>query len=259
MYRRQRQSIFSGSNITLYLIGINVAVFILELVAYEFLVRNFALIPVLVTKRFYLWQFLTHMFLHGGLWHLFFNMFALFIFGLPLERHWGSNKYLKYYIVAGLGGGLLHYLIDPMSPIPSLGASGAVYGLLLAFGLTFPNRVLYINFLIPIKAKYAVLIFGGIELFLGITGAQSGIAHFAHLGGLLTGLLYLKGGDWIGKVKGKGRQSEIFRQYDEKQKDSKKQRFDELMDKIAAKGYDSLTEREKAELDKLSADIYSDD
>ena len=118
MYYKQRNRL-SSKSVTLYLIGINIAVFFLEFIMYEFIVGNFALIPILVTKKYFIWQFLTHMFLHGSIWHLFFNMFALFIFGLPLERHWGSNKFIRYYIVAGLGGGLLHYLINPMSPIPS--------------------------------------------------------------------------------------------------------------------------------------------
>ncbi len=258
MYYKQRNRL-SSKSVTLYLIGINIAVFFLEFIMYEFIVGNFALIPILVTKKYFIWQFLTHMFLHGSIWHLFFNMFALFIFGLPLERHWGSNKFIRYYIVAGLGGGLLHYLINPMSPIPSLGASGAVYGLLLAYGMTFPNTILYLNFFIPIKAKYAVIIFGGIELFLGISGAQSGIAHFAHLGGLLTGLIYLKSDNWIDSLKGKTKATKVYQNLDAKNRSRDKERFDYLLDKISKGGYESLNDTEKHELDLLSKKIYSDD
>lgn len=258
MYYRQKPRL-GNKSVTLYLIGINVIVFIMEFMAYEFMVGNFALIPILVTKKYYLWQFFTHMFLHGSIWHLFFNMFALFIFGFPLERYWGTSKFIKYYIVAGLGGGLLHYIINPMSPIPSLGASGAVYGLLLAYGLTFPDTILYINFFIPIKAKYAVIIFGGIELFLGISGAQSGIAHFAHLGGLLTGLLYLKWGSIFRTAKHRTRETKIYQNYDNKQKSRERERFNELLDKISRGGYESLSDKEKYELDILSKRMYSDE
>ena len=249
----------SSKSVVLYLIGINVIVFILEYIAQGFMIKYFALIPYLVTKQFFIWQFFTHMFLHGGIWHIFFNMFALFIFGMPLERHWGSEKFLKYYIVAGLGGGLLHYLINPMSFVPSLGASGAVYGLLLAFGLTFPDTILYLNFFIPIKAKYAVIIFGGLELFFGITGTMSGIAHFAHLGGLLTGLLYLKADTLLIKLKLKAKENKIYNMYNDKKAYNDKQRFNELLDKIAKHGHDSLSEKEKYELDELSKKMYSDE
>ncbi len=258
MYYRQKRN-FNNKSIVMYLIGINIFVFILELIAYDFMIRNFALIPILVTKKFYLWQFLTHMFLHGGIWHIFFNMFALFIFGLPLEQLWGGEKFLRYYIVAGLGGGLLHYLINPMSPIPSLGASGAVYGLLLAYGLTFPETILYINFFIPIKAKYAVILFGIMELFFGISGAGAGIAHFAHLGGLLTGLLYLKFDTILIKLKLKSKEYKIFNTFSEQNRTKAKKRFDELLDKIAKNGYEALSEKEKTELDILSKKIYSDE
>ncbi len=254
-----RQRGIDNKSITLYLIIINVIVFFLEYIAYRFMVSNFALIPILVTKKYYFWQFFTHMFLHGNIWHLGFNMFALFIFGFPLERHWGSSKFLKYYIICGLGGGLLHYLINTSSPIPSLGASGAVYGLLLAFGMTFPNTILYINFFIPIKAKYAVIIFGVVELFLGITGAQSGIAHFAHLGGLLTGLLYLKSGKIFSGVKKETEKTKIYQNYDKGKRDKNKERFNEILDKISRKGYDSLSNNEKTELDKLSKEMYSNE
>ncbi len=258
MYYRRRTP---GNSAVLYLIAANVIVYILEMVMYDQLITYFALIPILVTKKYFLWQIVTHMFMHGGIWHLFFNMFALFIFGMPLESYWGTEKFLKYYFVAGLGGGLLHYIISPMSPIPSIGASGAVYGLLLAYGLSFPEDVLYINFFIPVKAKYAVFIFGGIELFMGLTGRGSGIAHFAHLGGLVTGLIYLKADRIFARKQKKAGNFKVFRNRPDRPSanPSEKGRFNELLDKISDEGYEALSEKEKTELDILAQKMYKNE
>ncbi|HAF07709.1 MAG: Rhomboid family protein [candidate division TA06 bacterium 32_111] len=234
------------------LIFINIVVFIIQQIFSDFFIYYFSLIPLFVTKKFFLWQFFTHMFLHGNFFHLFFNMFSLFIFGINLESIWGSKKFLSYYIVSGLGGGILHYIINPYSPIPSIGASGAIYGVLLAYGLTFPESILYINFFIPVKAKYAVLIFGVMELVFGITGTASGIAHFAHLGGLLSGLLYLKLERFIYKKVSSIKKTKIYRNLEDMENDRKRERLNELLDKISLSGYNSLTEKEKFELDDLS-------
>ena len=172
------------------------------------------------------WQVVTHMFKHGGFTHIFFNMFALFMFGSQLERLWGPKRFLNYYLISGLGGFFLHelvvgislyqqfgtffpareQLIPPgFSPIDGVallehyygrvvGASGAVFGLLLAFGMLFPNTELMLLFPpIPIKAKYFVFGYGAIELFLALSeGGGDNVAHFAHLGGMLFGYLLLK-------------------------------------------------------------------
>ena len=163
------------------------------------------------------YQLVTYMFMHGNFAHLFFNMFALWMFGNTLENIWGSNRFLLFYFVCGIGAGLVqelvqyiqygamlsHYdsvnyggVIIPvkqyLNMIPTtVGASGAVYGILLAFGMMFPNSTLYIYFAIPIKAKWFVLIYGVIELLSGLSGASDGIAHFAHLGGMLFGLFLI--------------------------------------------------------------------
>ncbi len=234
------------------LIFINIVVFIIQNIFSDFFIYYFSLIPLFVTKKFFLWQFFTHMFLHGNFFHLFFNMFSLFIFGINLESVWGSKKFLSYYIVSGLGGGILHYIINPYSPIPSIGASGAIYGVLLAYGLTFPESILYINFFIPVKAKYAVLIFGVMELVFGITGTASGIAHFAHLGGLLSGLLYLKLERFISKNISGIKKMRVYKNFEDMENDRKRERLNELLDKISLSGYNSLTEMEKFELDDLS-------
>lgn len=172
------------------------------------------------------WQIITHMFMHGGLGHIFFNMFALYMFGSQLERLWGSQRFLNYYLVSGLGGFLLHEFfigyalyqdygsffpaidalipagVSPLDRVSYMeilygrvvGASGAVFGLLLAFGMLFPNTRLMLLFPpIPIKAKYFVFGYGAIELLLALQNAQGDrVAHFAHLGGMLFGYFLLK-------------------------------------------------------------------
>ncbi len=144
------------------------------------------------------WQLITYQFLHGGLWHLLFNMFALWMFGQEIEQLWGSRRFLSYYLLAGIGAGLVQIMIQSG---PTVGASGAVYGLLLAFGMTFPDRkIMMFPLFIPISAKYFVMIFAAIELLQGL-GGHSGVAHFAHLGGAATGFLLLKFGDQLGIYK----------------------------------------------------------
>ncbi|MEM1321357.1 MAG: rhomboid family intramembrane serine protease [Bacteroidota bacterium] len=144
-------------------------------------------------------QIVTHMFMHGGLAHLFFNMFGVFMFGPPLENLWGPKKFLFYYLATGFGALILHLIVNYIElnffgviPVPMLGASGALFGLLVGYGMNYPeNRIMLLIPPIPIKAKYFVMIYAGLELFLGFSGANTGIAHFAHLGGALAGLLLI--------------------------------------------------------------------
>lgn len=155
----------------------------------QFMPANMALWP-LQSGYFAPWQLVSYGFLHGGFNHLFFNMFALWMFGLQLERVWGSQRFALYYFVCIVGAAITQLIVQQLSGqfYPTIGASGAVFGLLLAYGVTWPeNRVLLLFFPMPIKAKWFVLIYGGIELIFGITNAMPQIAHFAHLGGLLFG------------------------------------------------------------------------
>lgn len=141
------------------------------------------------------WQLLTYAFLHGGFNHLFFNMLALFMFGAPLEQTWGHKRFLTYYLVCVAGAGLCQLLMAwfTQSGAPVVGASGGVFGLLLAYGMLFPNqRVMLLFPPIPMKARTFVIVFGAIELLLGATGWQPGVAHFAHLGGMLFGWLMIR-------------------------------------------------------------------
>jgi len=167
------------------------AVFLLQMVFNGWINYYFGLIPVLVWKKYYLWQLATYIFLHGGITHILFNLLALWMFGGELESLWGSRKFLRYFLFCGIGAGICTVILTPYQFIPVIGASGAIYGILLAFGWLFPNRLIYIYFLFPIPAKYMVIIFGLIELFSSMQGTGGGIAHLTHLGGLLFGLVYM--------------------------------------------------------------------
>ena len=144
----------------------------------------------LYSNYFQPWQLISYGFLHGSFNHLFFNMFALWMFGLPIEKMWGSRKFAQYYFICILGAGLVQLLVQYISDgnYPTIGASGAVFGLLLAYGVTWPNAKLFLIFFpVPIKAKWFVLIYGAAELIFGVTGAMPQVAHYAHLGGLFFG------------------------------------------------------------------------
>lgn len=176
------------------LIIANVVVFFIQMV---FLRSNipfiyyFSLLPRQFMKG-WVWQGVTYMFLHGGLWHLGINMYILWMFGRELEYLWGTKEFYKYYFICGVGAAFIYSIFNFQSIVPVVGASGAIFGILLAFGITFPRRKLLIfPLFIPIEARYAVLLFGGIEFLMLIAGGR-GIAHLAHLGGLAVGYLYLR-------------------------------------------------------------------
>jgi len=154
-----------------------------------------ALSVAAAVQSLYVWQLFTYMFLHGGIMHLLFNMLTLWMFGISLERDWGTRRFLKYYFYCGLAAGVCVLIVnllvhDPFTP--TLGASGAIFGVLVAFGVCYPNQTVLMNFLFPIKAKYLVMIYAVIELLLTF-GPNTGVSTVAHLGGMAFGYLYLKG------------------------------------------------------------------
>jgi membrane associated rhomboid family serine protease len=175
------------------LVLINVGVFLLEQVAGNVLLPLFALWP-LHSPLFRPWQLITYAFLHDptNVAHIFFNMFALFMFGRALEQYWGSRRFVIYYLVCVLAAGLTQLSVQGASGLEeeTIGASGGVFGVLLAFAWYFPKQRLFIIPIpVPIPAWLLVSAYGVIELFLGVTGRQAGVAHFAHLGGMLGGAL----------------------------------------------------------------------
>jgi membrane associated rhomboid family serine protease len=179
--------------ITQALLLINVALFAIDVLFGGLLTALFALWP-LGSGRFMPWQLVSYGFLHGSLGHLFFNMLGLWMFGAELERIWGGKRYLQFYFACILTAALTQLLVGLVAGgAPTVGASGALFGLLMAFGMMFPNRIIMPLFPpIPMKAKVFVAVFGGLELLFGVTGTQSGVAHFAHLGGMLGGFLMIR-------------------------------------------------------------------
>ncbi len=187
--------------VTRALLLINVGVFILQMVTGNALVGIFALWPIGSAQfrgapEFQVWQVLTYGFLHGNLAHLFFNMFALYMFGGDVERLLGSRRYLIYYLVCVVGAAVAQLAVtsgSSMPPVPTVGASGGVFGLLLAFGMAYPHRKLMLLFPpIPMPAWLFVTLYGLLELYLGVTGSGAGVAHFAHLGGMAAGYVLLR-------------------------------------------------------------------
>jgi membrane associated rhomboid family serine protease len=200
--------------VTRYLLIINVAVFLLQQVIGDWLVVHFALWPwgpdhvvqggdgSVLSLGFRPWQLVTYAFMHGGLEHIFFNMFALYMFGGAIEQTFGSRNFTVYYFVCLIVAALAQLVVVKYFThgfAPTLGASGAIFGLLLAFGMLYPQEKLMLIFLpIPIPAWLFVIGYGALELVLGVTGYQADVAHFAHLGGMLGGFLMIQ--YWRGKL-----------------------------------------------------------
>lgn len=157
------------------------------------MIQIFGLTPYQVLSKLFLWQTVTYLFLHGGFGHLFWNMFPLWMFGSELERYWGGKEFLRFFLVTGIGAGLLSIAVQPFSPVPTIGASGAVYGVLMAYGLMFPERMVYLYFLFPVKVKYFVGFLGVVTFYSALSSPGGTIAHMAHLGGMVFAFLYLKG------------------------------------------------------------------
>jgi membrane associated rhomboid family serine protease len=263
-----------------YIILTNIVCFFLQhLIVPESIVRWFTLIPNWVVDKFAIWQLVTYLFLHGDVFHILMNMIILWMFGGELERHWGTKEFTRFYFICGIGAGIVHLLVSMLvinTPMISvIGASGAIYGLLMAYGVLFPNRIitLLLLFVLPIniKAKYLVMIVGLISLFHGLASTQGGVAHFAHLGGMLVGFLYLKLGSqrsyeglpfkprsagrgpfgkWMRQRAESRRKMQIVRRQQQEQR--LRERVDAILDKINEVGYENLSEEEKQILKKAS-------
>ncbi len=175
-----------------HIILINVCMLVMTMLDGSLMNRLFALNPI--TFIYKPWQLVTYMFMHGGIGHLFFNMYTLYIFGSVLENIWGTKKFLTFYFVTGIGAALIHIAVQYLTGSFALtvGASGAIYGILMGYAMLYPDSILTLLFPpVSMKAKWFVLVFAGIELLFGVTGTQAGVAHFAHLGGLVFAFLLL--------------------------------------------------------------------
>jgi membrane associated rhomboid family serine protease len=164
-----------------------------EIIAGDSFTLRFGLVPQDVTHNWHIWQLVSYIFLHDryNILHILFNMLGLWMFGSALEDIWGFRQFMKFFFICGIGAGILMVLLSPNSPAPTIGASGSIYGVLLAFGMLFPDRIIY-WLIFPIPAKYFVMIMGGIAFYASISASGGSIAHVAHLGGMLCGFLYLK-------------------------------------------------------------------
>ena len=240
------------------LIIINVIVFLFEYItgASRVMVYVFGLVPRFILQRLTLWQFVTYLFLHGSLGHLFFNMFALWMFGSEIERYWGSRSFIRYYFITGVGAGLLTWLTSINSMIPTIGASGAIFGILVAYAMLFPNRPIYLYFMFPIKAKHLVILFAIIELAASWSHTSDGIGHFAHLGGMLFGYLYLKRERLSYIMRGLYQDAQSRKEAQKRLRDEEmremERKVDEILQKISREGRNSLTQEEEELLEWAS-------
>jgi membrane associated rhomboid family serine protease len=186
---------YSFYNATIILLAANILVFLIEMLDRGgSLTDRLALTPAYVIQGGAWWQIVTYMFVHANFWHIFFNMLSLFLFGIQLEQRMGSTEFLLYYFVCGIGAGLATLLVNyltGMAGIPVVGASGAIFGLLLAFATFFPDARIFIFGILPMRAPIAVLIFAGINLFNQFTSPGSGVAYLTHLAGIVFGYLYI--------------------------------------------------------------------
>jgi len=249
-----------------YLIIICAASFLIqELLAGQLWTYIFGLTPRTINEKFFVWQFGSYLFVHGGIWHLLFNMFVLWMFGGELERSWGSREFVFFFFITGVGVGLIHWVCTTGVPLPRfendysrplIGSSGAIFGLLAAYGVCFPERRILFMLLFPMKAKWFVLLLAAIELYMcRIPGS---VAHFAHLSGMLIGYLYLKK-EWNlfdarsylddlrrrRKIKlVRERQNHLQQERDE---------VDRILDKINREGMESLSRQELKVLHRASS------
>lgn len=243
-----------------YLLIANVAVFLVQQLAPALrLEHNLGLVPYAVVHSFAVWQLFSYMFLHGGFMHIFFNMFSLWMFGSDLERQWGTREFLKFYFIAGIGAAVITLLLQLNSTIPVIGASGAIYGVLVAFAVLYPDRLVYIWFLFPVKVKYLVMVLIGLGVLASWSQHGDGIAHFTHLGGALIGYLYLKA-DWR-LTKWMSPLNRFIRRFKKGPKlvtpsrppDILMEEVDRILDRITELGgYENLSEREKKILESAS-------
>jgi membrane associated rhomboid family serine protease len=260
VYRGKMSGLFPGLTPAVkYLILANTAIFLVQFLFLADWFTVLGLTPSLFWRGFF-WQPVTYMFLHGGIFHILLNMFVLWMFGTVLESTWGSTRFLKFYFICGIGAGLLNAVVTPSSPVPTIGSSGAIYGLLMAFGILFPEQLIYIWGIIPVKAKYFVVGTGLIELVTALSTTQSGIAHFAHLGGMLFGIVYMKWNDWRVRTTrwqaGRRRTKHLKVVWDrELEKRRLQEEIDRLLDKAGRDGTDSLSADERGRFNRLSKKI----
>ncbi len=235
----------------------NVAVFLVSAVVGSEFIRLFGLVPRQVLQERWVWQPVTYMFVHGGFMHLLFNVFMLWMFGMAIEAQWGTREFLKYYFICGLSVALVKIAVWPHSGVPLVGASGALFGLLVAFAMLYPDSVVYLYFFLPVKAAHMAILCGLIEFFSMLGQGGGRIDHFAHLTGLGVGYVYIRWW-WVFKLRLGSLLSDLVPAPAAKPRRQARPKappaqpaaasmedVDRILDKILAKGLDSLTDEER--------------
>tara|TARA_Y100000748_G_scaffold21986_1_gene16796 strand:- start:2408 stop:3253 length:846 start_codon:yes stop_codon:yes gene_type:complete len=246
------------------LISVNFVIYLLQSVSgkEDALFRLFGLVPNTFLSELMLWQPFTYMFFHApfyssvGISHILLNMLGLWVFGRELEQAWGKKNFIKYYFITGVGSGLITYFFQLSSDNPVIGASGAVYGVLLAYGVSFPNRMLYIWGLIPVKSLWLVIIMGAIAFF-GILGNADGISHVTHIAGMVIGYILLKKNwnwrDILFSIRKKTIEFHVQRNEEKSIKKKMIQKdIDAILEKIQKVGFSGLSDGEQSKLYEAS-------
>ena len=252
------------------LVSINFAIYLLQSISgkEEVFFKLFGLVPSTFISDLMLWQPFTYMFLHApfyssvGISHILLNMLGLWVFGRELEQAWGKTHFLKYYFITGVGSGLITYLFQIGSDNPVIGASGAVYGILLAYGISYPNRILYIWGIIPVKSMWLVIIMGSIAFF-GVLGNADGISHVTHISGMAIGYLLLKKSwrwkDVLFAIRKKTIEFQVQRHEEKHIKVNMLQKdIDIILEKIQKLGFSGLSDEEKSKLYEASKKMSKD-
>jgi len=252
------------------LVSVNFGIYILQSVSgkEDVFFRLFGLVPSTFISDLMLWQPFTYMFFHApfyssvGISHILLNMLGLWVFGRELEQAWGKTKFLRYYFIIGIGSGLITYFFQMNSDNPVIGASGAVYGILLAYGVSYPNRMLYIWGLIPVRSLWLVIIMGSIAFF-GLLGNSDGISHVTHISGMLIGYVLLKK-NWRWRdiwftIRKKTIEFQVQR-YEEKsiKKKMLQKDIDLILEKIQKVGFIGLSDKEQSKLYEASKTMSKD-
>ena len=252
------------------LVSVNFGIYILQSVSgkEDVFFRLFGLVPSTFISDLMLWQPFTYMFFHApfyssvGISHILLNMLGLWVFGRELEQAWGKTKFLRYYFITGIGSGLITYFFQMNSDNPVIGASGAVYGILLAYGVSYPNRMLYIWGLIPVRSLWLVIIMGSIAFF-GLLGNADGISHVTHISGMLIGYVLLKK-KWRWRdiwfaIRKKTIEFQVQRYEDKSIKKKMLQKdIDVILEKIQKVGFIGLSDKEKSKLYEASKTMSKD-
>ena len=252
------------------LVSVNFCIYILQSVSgkEDAFFRLFGLVPSTFMSDLMLWQPFTYMFFHApfyssvGISHILLNMLGLWVFGRELEQAWGKTKFLRYYFITGIGSGLITYFFQMSSDNPVIGASGAVYGILLAYGVSYPNRMLYIWGLIPVRSMWLVIIMGSIAFF-GLLGNADGISHVTHISGMVIGYVLLKK-KWRWRdiwfaIRKKTIEFQVQR-YEEKSIKNKmlQKDIDVILEKIQKVGFIGLSDKEQSKLYEASKTMSKD-